>query len=381
VELPDKNALALRVLSNCYAMRDAGYNPIIVGYCRSKVPNKIMDTKTTVQGFDCYNVPYPKCLFQWMKDSLTYKKIEKVILSYGIDNVKAIIFTEIGAPNVLGLMRFTKKNNIRMISDTVDWFDSYSNNPIKKILQIINEKISVNLLKPKIKNIICISSFLSNHYKGKNCNTVIIPSLTINDTRKYSFNRVYKPNPIRSYIYVGNPGYKGIKDRIDWCIQAFSELFNTEDAILKVYGIERKEYIEQFGCQSILKDNIFFYGKQPNSHCIQEIQRADFFVFAREDRRTTKAGFPTKFSESLSCGTPVITTPSGDLKNYLYNNINGYISNECTYDSFKEALVKSKNCSDDKLIAMNEHCLQEHPLFYKKWINLVDNYLHSIIYS
>ena len=36
------------------------------------------------------------------------------------------------------------------------------------------------------------------------------------------------------------------------------------------------------------------------------------------------AGFPTKFSEAISCGTPVITNRSSNIEDYLINQ-NGYL--------------------------------------------------------
>ena len=41
------------------------------------------------------------------------------------------------------------------------------------------------------------------------------------------------------------------------------------------------------------------------------------------------AGFPTKVSESISLGIPVITNNTSDLKKYICNGVNGYmIENE-----------------------------------------------------
>ena len=39
----------------------------------------------------------------------------------------------------------------------------------------------------------------------------------------------------------------------------------------------------------------------------------------------TMAGFPTKFVESVSCGVPVITTETSDLKKFCQQRNNGAI--------------------------------------------------------
>ena len=51
---------------------------------------------------------------------------------------------------------------------------------------------------------------------------------------------------------------------------------------------------------------------------VQEaVSNADYTILIRENNRMTMAGFPTKVSESISCGTPVITTKTSDIDNYL----------------------------------------------------------------
>jgi glycosyltransferase involved in cell wall biosynthesis len=58
---------------------------------------------------------------------------------------------------------------------------------------------------------------------------------------------------------------------------------------------------------------------------MEAIRSADFSVFLRERSRVTTAGFPTKFVESMAVGTPVITTITSDLEQYLRDGENGLV--------------------------------------------------------
>ncbi len=49
----------------------------------------------------------------------------------------------------------------------------------------------------------------------------------------------------------------------------------------------------------------------------EKMQSMDYTIFLREKVRATMAGFPTKVSESVNGGVPVITTKTSDIEKYL----------------------------------------------------------------
>ena len=51
---------------------------------------------------------------------------------------------------------------------------------------------------------------------------------------------------------------------------------------------------------------------------------ADFAMFLRDDNRVSRAGFPTKFVESISAGVPVITNKTSNIEDYLIPGKNGF---------------------------------------------------------
>ncbi|MDT4876082.1 hypothetical protein FQZ97_1114980 [compost metagenome] len=80
-------------------------------------------------------------------------------------------------------------------------------------------------------------------------------------------------------------------------------------------------------------------GKVAQEKIESHYQTADFSVILRESERFTNAGFPTKFVESLSFSTPVISNITSDLGLYLRDGVNGYV-----VDSVRVADVSSVIC-------------------------------------
>ena len=78
---------------------------------------------------------------------------------------------------------------------------------------------------------------------------------------------------------------------------------------------------------------ITFFGRLSHKESLEYVKRADYSLIIRDDNRLTKAGFPTKFTESISCGTAVISTDNSDLKKYIVNGNNGYIVSKESFTS------------------------------------------------
>ena len=72
-------------------------------------------------------------------------------------------------------------------------------------------------------------------------------------------------------------------------------------------------------------------------------------MFLRDDNRVTKAGFPTKFVESISAGVPVITNKTSDLEYHLKNGENGFLLGNNIENDLKIAIE-----NDTKIEKINQ---------------------------
>ncbi len=381
IELPDINALAHRVLANCMALREAGYHPVLIGYCKdANTPKNIKDTYFNVHGFDCFNLPYPISNFDWIKDMVAFNKIISLISEYFDEGVHSIVCCSIGVTNFYGLMRFAEKNKIHMVSDTEDWFNKFAGNIIRRTYKKLDEEIYVRILKPKIKNVITITKFLYNYYTDNyNCNCVVVPSLSYSEDARFKNLPEYEFDGIIRYVYSGNPGYKGSKDRIDWCVKAFAE-HSPSYARFDIFGINLDDFIEQFPELKKYANNekITFHGFCDNKTCLNAIAKADFSVFARLISQPTSAGFPTKFSECLAMGVPSVTTPTSDLKDYIINGKNGYVSDEATYESFEKIFAESCKVTKEQIIEIHSNCKNDKRLDCMSYVEILKNYFDNL---
>ena len=69
-----------------------------------------------------------------------------------------------------------------------------------------------------------------------------------------------------------------------------------------------------------MNSKVFFHGIVNNDDVIENLLESDYFILIRDKNKMTQAGFPSKITEAISHGIPVIVTDTSDLKEYIFNN-------------------------------------------------------------
>ncbi len=104
---------------------------------------------------------------------------------------------------------------------------------------------------------------------------------------------------------------------------------NDPKVVFRIYGLTKEEYLkalpEHSGLLDSLGTKIIFAGYVDTPMAVRAIKASDFTVLLRDVNKMTTAGFPTKFVESIACGTPVITNNTSDLSSYLTDGKNGFM--------------------------------------------------------
>lgn len=337
-ELPDKNAAAHRVLNNAKALRELGYDVIFIDINR-ECSTGILETKDECCGFTKFSMQYTN------KRLVSIEDFQKVYKFLNIDLYAVIAYNYPGI--ALGkLLGFCRKNKIKIYADCTEWFGFLGNNPITKLIKGIDSFIRMNIVQPKLDGMIAISSYIASYYEKK-LPTICIPPLTdINDEK-------WKPEPAADHefieiLYAGNPGKH--KDKINKIIEALTKMPDAE-VHLTVIGISKEEFLSYYpedkNVLEQLEDMVTFKGKLPHREVITYLKQADFSMFYREVTRITMAGFPTKFSEAITCGTPVITNKTSDLERYLIEGENGYWINDIESDLRRLFVEKKTICCKD----------------------------------
>lgn len=371
--MPDKNAGAQRAMSLAKGIRDIGYNPVIIGLSYEKnVTENILDTKACYQGIDCFSIVYPKTVKQWLNRMSSIKDFDKIINYYGKDKIHSIIAIDYEIFALYRLQRYCKQNRIYLIADNMEWYEKSTLPFPQNCVKDFDTFWRMKKFYPKLKNKICISRYLYNHYVdlAPQFNTVLIPVTVDHTEDKWEKLPEYTPSTIIRVVYAGNPGDHCIKERLDWLIQAICEVnalgFKCQ---LKVIGVEKKIFEAQY--PELTKHpqykSIIYLGKRSHKECLEIISTSDLFTIVREDRLVTRAGFPTKLSEGLACGTPVLTTPSSNIVDYVEDSKNGFVTNTFTYDDVKETLLRAVKVSETKQIEMRRFCRENNKLDYRNF--------------
>ena len=240
----------------------------------------------------------------------------------------------------------------------------------KKLLtykMIKNNNKFINKFNKKDCYIICISSYLQSIFEKRGFKCLRVPfifdsNLCITPEQKRIFR--CKDNKIR-FIYAGSPSKK------DLIVNIISGLFLLPDSYLKridVYVIgTTKEWLFEHGINDYelerFSSKIHILGRLPHSEVEKIYEICDYSLLARDENMCfSKAGFPTKVSESLLYCVVPITNFTSDLSMYLKDGVNSIIIDGHSPEAISIAVKKAIDCffDIDRLkVSANSTLIQE----------------------
>lgn len=386
---PCENAPGKRVYANAKVMQKLGYDVILIGLSEKSASF----SQKHYDGFIFYNLPRPrkildlfyyKVFFDLFKSFLSRKEEIGLCLVIYYGSIGFSFFNSI----LLGLCR---KRSVKVVSDCVDWLIVKTKNPLFNLIKFLDDFYQKGFVNKKVDGIIAISSYLANFYKRSVSPLIIIPPLSpapsiSNSTLKISALR----NSNKKIIYAGIPFRRGervlskqnMKDRIDKTIEM---LYKAHKEGCKftfcIYGFSKEEFIfalpEQKKYVDALGESVEFHAFQKNEEVISRVTEADFTILIRDVNRMTTAGFPTKVSESISNGTPVITTQTSDLPKYIVEGETGFFI-ESEGEKAIEKLVNILNLDREEVLRMKENCRNHNPFYYENFVDTFKRFFHDL---
>ncbi|KRE57658.1 glycosyltransferase [Paenibacillus sp. Soil750] len=371
-ELPDKDAAAHRVLSNAKIFRKLGYNVVFIDVDRSLEKKLEISNVKNIQGFDCWSRKFPQSKIEWLKYLVSINYIKEIAKKY--NNIKAVICYNYQVGALLKLKKYCNKNNIKLISDCTEWYED------KRLVKKIDTNIRMKYINKKIDGIICISSYLSNYYKDS-IETIIIPPLIDIEEKKWELQHSKNISNTINFIYSGTPGKH--KDKLNLVVEALSNLGTKFSFTFKIIGITKQQYLNYYPEHKAiivrLENSVLFLGKVTHIESIEYVQNADFVIFIREDKRVNNAGFPTKFVESITCGTPVITTKTSDLFKYLIEGENGFFLNINNKEQIQSLLRKVIGMNNNEVMEMKRNCVESTTFHYQNYVENTGDFLSKVM--
>lgn len=368
-EMPDKNAAAHRVISNAKATQLLGYKTLFIGIHKK---NKALVVREQHFGFDTYSKRYPRGIFDWLIYITQFSFYKKILKEQ--NDVKVIICYNLPSISIFLLARWARKNDVRIVADCTEWVEKSGKNILIRYAKTLDTLVRIHIVQPKLDGIIAISSFIENYYKLKRTKTVQIPPLTDTSDPKWEGGRSEKISGPINIVYFGTPfnqSSKRCKDRLDNLIVAFLSLKESYEFIFHIIGCERSQFLQfyqEFG-EEVDTEVLKFYGEIPHRDAIDILKSSDFSIFVRDDTPNNRAGFPTKFAESISSGIPVITNKNSNVADYLKEGDNGFFIDCQTEKSLQRTLEKPLSIRKEDLFAMKRRIYESGLFDYRNYVN------------
>lgn len=216
-------------------------------------------------------------------------------------------------------------------------FKSYNG----KLAESINGNIRVAFEIKFSHYIFCISDYLMDFYKKRGASGEVlfkVPS-TVDPDR---FTGIFQRQMSQRYIcYSGSLTL--MKDGVDILIKSYSRIVSEfPDHLLVLVGkadtAQDELYFGKLIADLKIQTRVILTGKVPRDIVPSYICNADVLVLARPRSIVADAGFPSKVSEYLSTGIPVVATKVGEIPDYLTDNENAFLAEPDSVEAFADKL-------------------------------------------
>lgn len=358
-ELPDKEATANRVVSNAKLLRELGHSVVLAGWSED-VSTSNRWSKKEYFGFECYEKKKAKSSFEKFKMFTDASAELELLKSSKFDMLIAYDFPAVALKK---LMKYCVKHHILTICDISEWYTNSNRHVVFRLVRAYDSYLRMKVLNKRTDGLIVISEYLEKYYAGQKM--VRIPPLVDKQEEKWNMQKTSFSDGIR-LIYAGWPSKT--KERLDLLVSAIENLSQKYFVQLDVYGINEKQYKTMYGLEADISivPTVKFHGRVSHLETLQAVKNADYSVIIRESNRKNNAGFPSKLVESISCGTPVLTTPISNVRDYVGEGKNGYIISISTLEQDLEQAICHRQ----------EVAVEDGVFDYRNYLESMKTFLH-----
>lgn len=315
-QLPDKNAAAHRVLANAKIFRELKYDVVLIDV-DSNLPYDALEKRDDVVGFERWSIGTCQNVVDVFHSLYSIRFLQAVIKNY--TDVRYIIAYNYPAVALERIRRYCKRRRIKCLADITEWYQVRSKNKSIDWIKNADSAYRMKTVHKKLDGLVVISKHLQTYYMQNK--TLYLPPLVDCDDEKWITEKTKNVDSTR-FVYVGSPSVQ--KEQLSMVVRAVSSLSKKYNVQFDIVGITNAQYERMYN-ETSDASCINFRGHLTHLESLQYVKDADYAFIVRADNIVTRAGFPTKFVESISCGIPVIATATSDLSEYVIDGQNGFI--------------------------------------------------------
>ncbi len=350
---PCSDAGAVRQHAMATILRNAGWDVTVLGYGKSNGGQL-----TTYEGVKYLSFrPDSDNRLRRLAGRILFGRRVMSYLQKSKYELKAVLVVDVLPSTFHALKRFSRKNHIQLIHDSVEWYSPEEYPEGEKNLEYRLKEYTNTKAVGQGWKVIAISRYLEEYFAGRCEKTVRIPVIIDVEESPYRIDIPRDSEKLR-FVYAGSPGRK---DYLSELLEGFSLLTTEQLQMLEIhlYGTNKQQLMDVCAVrQSVLdklKDFLTAHGRVPREQAVQAVMDADFSMLLRDDTlRYAKAGFPTKIAECMSCGTIPFCNFSSDLELYLNDGENAVIIEGHTPQAVKAAAEKALEISAEDRIRMRK---------------------------
>ncbi|WP_457650548.1 glycosyltransferase [Profundibacter sp.] len=383
-ELPDKNAAAQRIKAMAALFNRAGYRVVLIGGTKDQAIGPFEPRRLDFPDIDAeiWEVGNPRSKREWLMKIWSIKPLEAELeRKYGSE-LWGVICYNYPALAQMSAARFARRLGGAALADVSEWYGTRRPTSLQAIIKNIDTWLRMRWVNFKMDGIISCSPFLTRYYGSKVKALVQLPTLILADTQSIlDGQQIGSDNDPKKLFFAGS-GFDlatlhsetgGLKDQLDWVIDLLAKAANQGASfVCDVYGVNKTDYLEV--CphhQDILQQlgsSVVFHGRQPWATVIRKLRAADFSIFLRKETRVTLAGFPTKFTEAILNGTPVLTNPLENVAPYITEGKTGFALDMENREVALQTLLKALALSAEDILRMKKACATDQSLSIKTYV-------------
>ncbi|MBM6545752.1 glycosyltransferase [Janibacter sp. YIM B02568] len=313
--LPDLNAAAQRVLANAKGLRQLGHDVVLAETGTVDGRGGPIERLPAVEGFTCYRLPMNQ---RPVLDSPQLSIRQIADLCDALDSPRAVIAYNYPAVALTRLSAYCRRRGIACGADVTEWYGtSHLASRAAQAMKWTDTTLRMKVVHRRLDALVVISRFLENTYHGRKVPCVVrIPPLVDADTPKWHRSPEEPLTSELRLVYAGSPSAE--KERLDATVAAVVTASQSVPIHLDVVGVTSGQFQQIYPSVPLpSRELVTFHGRVSHEEALGWVAQADFSVIARDRSRVTDAGFPTKFVESITLGTPAVVTPHPDLTEIL----------------------------------------------------------------